>query len=255
MIVPLVQIEILSIYKKNSQRILLPTSFAKCTPDTQKALIGIGEEVKASGGNFYLSDLFRSHDMQLQAYLDYVTKKKKAYSPPPGGSMHEAGRGFDIDLASIKMPLKNFWEIAAKYSVVPIIPQPISNKSEAWHFDCRGSHTVVYDYYLAKKGKNIGHPYTAMAMSAILSGGIKVDAFKDRQKEALVQSGLIRLGFEIGNMDGFIGPKTRQGLFEAGIAPEGTLDEISEGLKLLLEAKFPQEYFPPTLEPTDTDIP
>ena len=257
MIVPLVPIEILSIYKnrQNGQRIFLPSRFARCTPDTQLALIRIGEDVKERGGNFFLSDLFRSHDMQLQAHLDFVTKKKKAFSPPPGGSMHEAGRGFDIDLASIKMPLKDFWEIAAKYDVAPIIPKPISSASEAWHFDCRGSHHVVYEYYRTKKGKNIGHPYTAMAMSAILSAGIQVDAYQNRQKEAAIQSGLIRLGFEIGNMDGFIGPNTRQGLVDAGVPPTDSLDVILEVLKMQLEVKFPKEFFPPALDTGNTVIP
>jgi hypothetical protein len=257
MINPLVPIEILSIYKnkQNGQRILLPKSFATCTPDTQQALIHITEDVKAKGGNFYLSDLFRSHDMQLQAHLDFVSGKKKAFSPPPGGSMHEAGRGFDIDLGSLKMPLKDFWDLAAKYGVSPIIDKPISSASEAWHFDCRGSHHVVYEYYRTKKGRNIGHPYTAMAMSAILADGIQVDAFKDRQKEALIQSGLIRLGMNIGNMDGFLGPKSRQGLADVGVSPDGTLDEIREALKLKLEEKFPLEFFPAALEPGTTEVP
>jgi len=36
-----------------------------------------------------LSDLLRSYDMQLQAHLDYTSGKKSAFSPAPGGSMHE----------------------------------------------------------------------------------------------------------------------------------------------------------------------
>lgn len=256
MIIPLVPIEIISIYKnQNKQRIFLPQRLALCTPDTHLALTSIVEDVKARGGNFYLSDLFRSHDMQLQAHLDFVTGKKKAFSPKPVGSMHEAGRGFDIDLASIKMPLKDFWDIAAKYGALPIIDKPISSASEAWHFDCRGSHQVVYDYYRTGKGKNINHPYKAMAMSAVLVAGIHVDDFQNRQKEALIQSGLIRLGFDIGNMDSFIGPKTRQGLVEAGISPDGTLDEIMAALKMLLEAKFPVEFFPRTIESGSEDVP
>jgi len=228
---------------------------ALCTPDTQLALTSIVEDVKERKGNYYLADLFRSHDMQLQAHLDFVTGKKKAFSPKPVGSMHEAGRGFDIDLASIKMPLKDFWDIAAKYGALPIIDKPISSASEAWHFDCRGSHQVVYDYYRTGKGKNINHPYKAMAMSAVLVAGIHVDDFQNRQKEALIQSGLIRLGFDIGNMDSFIGPKTRQGLVEAGISPDGTLDEIMAALKMLLEAKFPVEFFPRTIESGSEDVP
>lgn len=244
MITPLVPITILSIYKKNGVRVFLPQPFAQCIPDAQNSVLCIADEVKLKGGDFFLSDMFRTHDMQLQAHMDFVTGKKKAFSPPPGGSMHEAGRGIDIDLRSLKMPLADFWVIAEQNGFTPIIDVPDSRLSEAWHFDCRGSHQIVYDYYQSRKGTNIRVPYTAMAMSAILSCGLKVDVFEERQKDALIQSGLIRLGFEIGSMDGRIGPKTRKGLEDAGIDSTLSQAEIIEALRLLLEARFPQEYFP-----------
>lgn len=81
---------------------------AKCTPDTAVALQGIVDDLRAMGHNLRLSDLFRSYEMQRQAHLDSVEKRKKAFSPPPGGSMHEAGRAMDIDLSSMGVPLKQF---------------------------------------------------------------------------------------------------------------------------------------------------
>lgn len=255
MIVSLVPIEIASIYFKNGLRVFLPERFAHCTPDTQAALLQIGHDVEERGGKFYLSDLFRSHDMQQQAHMDFVTGKKSAFSPAPVGSMHEAGRGFDIDLSAIKMPLKDFWEIAAQYGVMPIIKKPDSQASEAWHFDCRGSHDLVFEYYRARKGTNISAPYKAMAMSAVLTAGIPVEDFAGRQREALIQSGLIRLGQTIGSMDGFIGPKTRAGLEAVGVTPTGTLDEIQAGLRLLLEAQFPGEHFPQMIQFSEEKTP
>jgi LAS superfamily LD-carboxypeptidase LdcB len=91
------------------------------------------------GHNLRLSDLFRSYEMQRQAHLDFVEKRKKAFSPPPGGSMHEAGRAMDIDLSSMGVPLKQFWEIANAHGFFPIIDAPIASRSESWHFDCRGA--------------------------------------------------------------------------------------------------------------------
>jgi hypothetical protein len=41
--------------------------------------------------------------MQLQSHLDWKTGKKSAFSPPPGGSLHEAGRALDLDLDSLGM--------------------------------------------------------------------------------------------------------------------------------------------------------
>ena len=247
---PLIPIDILSIYKNRlGDQVPLPVRMAKCTPDTWNAIICIAGDLAARGGKLILSDLFRSYDMQAQAHMDYVSGKKKAYSPPPGGSFHEAGRAFDLDLDALKIPLADFWAIAAGYGVVPIISKPKTSLSEAWHFDCRGSHQVVYDYYSAGKGKNFT-PYTAAASSAILSIGIQVDAFGENQKQAAIQSGIIRLGKEIGDIDGYIGRKTQNGLEELGISydpdePERMLMEVEN----LVQLAFPDEFRTPGTEP------
>jgi hypothetical protein len=238
---PLVEISILSIYKQNNIRIMIPKRMAKCTPDTYYAINAIKNELEKSGGSLYLSDLYRSYDMQLQAYLDWKTKKKTAYSPPPGGSLHEAGRAFDLDLENLKIPLSKFWKLAEKYGVYPIIDKPVSSKSEAWHFDCRGSHCIVYDYYKIGFGNNFQSPYKAMAISAILSTGEKVEMFGENQKAAAIQAGLIRLGFKLGNIDGNIGAKTRAALKKAGITGN-EVDELLNGVEDLLQSKFPKEY-------------
>jgi D-alanyl-D-alanine dipeptidase len=238
---PLNKIDFPSIYKDGTgNTIALPGKMARCTPDTKKAIMAIATDLAAAGGKLVLSDLFRSYDMQLQAHNDYVTKKKKAYSPPPGGSLHEAGRGMDIDLSKIKISLKDFWVIAAKYGFYPIIAEPNSKASEAWHFDCQGSHRIVYDYYKAGKGKNMA-PYAAMAASGILAIGVKVDSFKTRQREAAIQAGLIRLGHDIGSLDGDIGPKTQAALKKAKIT-SGDPASVLESVESLLQKKFPGEF-------------
>jgi hypothetical protein len=237
---PLFPIQIKSIYKNGDQNIMLPSRLAKCTPDAYSAIMSIKDELQKVGGELILSDLFRSYDMQYQAHLDYETGKKKAYSPPPGGSLHESGRSMDIDLSKIKISLKDFWAIAEKYGFYPIIKTPSTKLSEAWHFDCRGSHGFVYDYY--KKGKGSNMPaYTAMAASAIMAIGVQVDKFAGRNDEAFIQSGLIRLGFDIGNIDGYIGTKTKEALSKLGIAISSV--EVTKGLiEEKLHSEFPHEY-------------
>ncbi len=242
---PLVKINILSIYKRQGQRVLLPGPMNQCTADTKKALFDIKADLEKSGGKLYLSDLFRTYDMQKQAYLDYATGKKKAYSPPPGGSLHEAGRAFDLDLATLKISLADFWELAKKHGLSPIIDQPNPRASEAWHFECRGSHLLVYDYYAQGKGTNFKQPYKAMAASSILSIGQSVDMFGDKSEAAYIQSALIRLGKTIGNIDGDIGPNTRQALSELNLA-EAPVEKVIEALDHLLQEKFPQEFFDAT---------
>jgi hypothetical protein len=242
---PIVAIDITSIYKKDGLRVPLPAHLAKPTPDTHDAILAIRAEVRARGRDLVLSDLFRTHDMQFQAALDFETGKKAAFSPRPVGSMHEAGRAFDLSLADLKLKdgeftLKDFWDIAAKFGVVPIIKKPDSALSEAWHFDCPGSHQVVYDYYNSGKAANFV-PYKAMAISGVIALGLPVDEFADRQTEAALQFGLIRLGFELGAVDGFIGKKTRAALEQSGI-PFTTPDETLLAVEDQLQTKFPLEY-------------
>ena len=245
---PLIPISIISIYKNSlGDRLPLPSRMAQCTPDTYKAIINIATDVAKKGGKLVLSDLFRSYDMQSQSHKDYVSKKKKAFSPPPGGSFHEAGRAFDMDLGTIKMDLAAFWKLAAKYGVFPIIKLPKANVSEAWHFDRRGSHHLVYQYYSDKKGTNFA-AYTAAAASGILSIGVHVDAFGDNQEQAALQSCLIRLGKTIGNIDGQIGRKTQLALEELGIP--FNRDKISDMLlqaENLVQRAFPEEYTTPSM--------
>jgi hypothetical protein len=245
---PLVPIDILSIYKnKLGDSVPLPSRMAKCTPDTYFAIHKIAIDLSKKGGKLILSDLFRSYEMQLQSHQDYISKKKKAFSPAPGGSFHEAGRAFDLDLSAIKISLADFWEIAAKYGVVPVITQPKSTLSEAWHFDCRGSHQIVHQYYTEKKGNNF-KPYAASAASAILASGISLDVFGSNQKQAMIQSCLIRLGRNIGNIDGQIGKKTQQGLEEVGISfSVSDLDGMLIQVENLIQQKFPAEFSVPLI--------
>ena len=205
----LASIAVQSIYANSSGKLAnLPSRMARCPPDTKAAILALVDEVRAAGGTLQLSDLFRSVDMQFQAHLDFVTRKKKAFSPAPGGSMHEGGRAFDIDLKALRIPLARFWELARKYGVMPVIASPNPRTSEAWHFDHPGSHQLVREYYAAGKGSNL-KPYTAMAVSAILAIGETVTFVKGKEMQALVQSCLIRLGHSIGNIDGDFGPMTR----------------------------------------------
>ena len=239
---PLVPIDWPSIYAgKTGPNGPLPQRMAQCTPDMKAAIQAVSAALQAKGGKLILSDLFRSYQMQYDAHQDFVTGRKKANSPPPGGSLHEAGRAFDMDLGKIHISLADFWKLAAPIGLVPIIDQPVSGVSESWHFECRGSHQRVYDYYKAGKGGNFDKPYKAMAASAIPSVGVKVDMFGANQDAAYVQSGLIRLGDTIGNMDGAIGANTKNALAARDI-PAAPIAAAVAGIDAALKAKFPGEF-------------
>lgn len=229
---PLVPINVASIYNGP-----LPSRMAKCTPDTAAAIQAVVNDLRGLGHELRLSDLFRSRDMQLEANLDYTAGRKTAFSPPPGGSMHEAGRAMDIDLGSMGVPLSQFWEIAKAHGFSPIIDSPDPGHSEAWHFDCRGSHDAVYQY--VKQGKaGVGvQPYTQMAQSGIVAIGVQVDGLQD-QGVAFLQASLIRLGFDPGRIDGVMGDHTRGATNSAALDASDPAGSVSEKLKL----KFPAEF-------------
>ena len=233
LLTPLVPITVASIYNNAA----LPARMAKCTPDTAVALQAVVDDLRAIGHNLRLSDLFRSYEMQRQAHLDFVEKRKRAFSPPPGGSMHEAGRAMDIDLSSMGVPLKQFWEIAKAHGFFPIIDAPIASRSESWHFDCRGSHDAVYQYVKSGKAGASIAPYTQMAMSGILAIGVQVDTLPDLGVGA-VQSALIRLGHGPGRIDGVMGERTLAAMRDAGLDPDDPVGSAD----LALKAKFTMEF-------------
>jgi peptidoglycan hydrolase-like protein with peptidoglycan-binding domain len=80
-------------------------------------------------------------------------------------------------------------------------------------------------------------PYTQMAQSAILAIGVKVDVLP-AQDVAFLQSGLIRLGFDPGRIDGVMGNRTSAALQAAGANMGDSATWLSEAL----QAKFPGEY-------------
>ena len=240
---PLVNIDIPSIYfDSHNNRKNLPARMAQCTPDMRRAALNLRMDLAGRGVELFLSDMFRSFDMQLQAHIENA--KKGVFSPRPGGSLHESGRAFDLDLKALLagniLKLSDFWEIARERGVVPIISEPKPSTSEAWHFECRGSHSLVRQYYVEGKGGQNMKPYQAMAASSILAIGVKVERFQN-QKAAAIQSALIRLGHELGPLDGGIGQKTRNALAAAGIqqADEQTMLNDLEGQ---LRQQFPQEF-------------
>ncbi|OYU95790.1 MAG: hypothetical protein CFE21_11675 [Bacteroidetes bacterium B1(2017)] len=240
---PLHPISIPSIYKNSAGAPLpLPLRMALCTPDTLLAIEGLAQAIAKQGGKLVLSDLYRSYDMQAKSHQDYIKGRKKAFSPPPGGSLHEAGRAFDLDLSALKIPLPQFWALAATYGIQPIIKTPNPKTSEAWHFDCFGSHALVYTYYKAGKGTNL-KPYAAAAASAILATGVHVDLFGSNQTQAALQASLIRLGKNIGNIDGKLGPLCMKALLELNIAFEPlSMVRMLLSVEALLKEKFPAEY-------------
>lgn len=176
----LVPIKVLSIYPlKSEKKGPLPKNMAYLTPDAARALEAAAREFEQMGCCFRLSDAYRSTAMQAKAHEDWRTGRKKAYSPPAGGSFHEAGRAIDIDLAALihkpSVP-KGFRQIGepevravlARHGWTPISSMGHPNMvdvSESWHFEFRGPFQAVYDKEV-RRGNKAG-AYKAAARAAI----------------------------------------------------------------------------------------
>lgn len=237
-------------YGKDRSIVPLPKRMGLATPDTKTAWDNVSAKVEARGGRVIFTDFYRTHDMQHQAHLDYVNGKKESYSPPAGQGVHEAARAGDVVVQELKMSLKDFWAICAEEGIVPIIKKP-ELVSECWHYEKRGSHQTVYNYYKLGKGNNMG-AYQAMAISAILAIGNNVDEseigdqdfLKGRNTEAFIQSCLIRLGNEIGNLDGVIGERSRKALLVHGIDYSIGPEAASEAIENIVRKAYPNEFTP-----------
>jgi hypothetical protein len=234
---PLVPVAVSSVYGGKP----LPARMALATPDTARSILAVVKDLENIGFVLKISDLYRSAAMQDQAHQDYLQGRRKAYSPPAGASMHEAGRAMDIDLSSIGVPLARFWEIASAHGFKPVIDGPDSTRSEAWHFDCRGSHDLVYRYVAEGKAGVSMAPYTQMAVGAILACAGSSNRVPD-SGVAWLQAALIRLGFDPGRIDGVWGSRTRAALRDAGFPRGEQLPFYVDLIGKLLKQRFISEY-------------
>ncbi len=195
-------------------------------PEVAKALLNLHNAVTAAGGDFRVTELHRDVKVQQSARERYDVwvragkpkpgtpafnskTMKAAFVALPGRSFHNAGRAIDVHLGALKFPgvpadkqLDRLWEIARAAGWSPIIKSADEGASEAWHFDFYGELSGVL--------KRLGYEQTA------LCGAILVGHSGDCQTfEHTTQALLQRAGFDIGKIDGDIGPKTRGALMTA----------------------------------------
>jgi hypothetical protein len=138
-------------------------------PHAAAALMELMQKLETAGGKLYLSDCFRSSLDQAKAHIDYLSfccgnsgqighliskfpelksykpRPKRAFSPPPGGSFHEAGLAIDIDasFARLGVDQNRFAEIAWDCGWRDIVHKNFGNPKlvdvrEEWHWECLG---------------------------------------------------------------------------------------------------------------------
>lgn len=208
-------------------------------PEVERALLNLSNAVLAAGGDFRVTELHRDVGVQKAARAKYdnwvkagkpsasssaynSSTMKAAFVAMPGRSFHNAGRAIDVHLGVLKFPgvaadkqLDRLWEIAKPLGWSPIIKAPDESASESWHFDYYGE--------LAGVLKRLGYEETAKC------GAILVGHSGDCQTFAhTVQALLQRAGFDIGAIDGAIGPRTQNALAVAlGVTPDAAKNIVS----------------------------
>jgi hypothetical protein len=208
-------------------------------PDTAEALLQLHRAVLAAGGDFRVTDCFRSYETQVALRARYdewltagkprpgslgwtATMKADAVSMP-GRSNHNAGRAVDIATSCLSFPvapalqLDRLWELAVPLGWTPIIGAPTENVSECWHFDHFGPW----------KATKLRRGYAEAAMAAALDIGLKVYG---HNAERCIQAQLHRAGYDVGAIDGIIGARTKAGLVACGVGATCTDPEALYGL-------------------------
>jgi len=212
----------------------LPNGADLVPADVRDALVALNEAVSLNSGDFRVTDCRRDVSQQAAARQKYETwlaagkpakgssyyKKssmKADFVSKPGFSWHNAGRAIDVDLGNLlfqdvpaDLQLDKLWVLAKKLGWRPVIKAADERASEAWHFDFMGEWAPVYD--------RLG--YKDAAMCACLDIGV---AAYGRDRERLIQSQLHRAGYDVGEVDGWIGAKTHRGIEAAGLNPKDAL--------------------------------
>jgi hypothetical protein len=171
------------------------------TPDAAEAFKALTVAVASIGGHIYLSDCYRSSLDQARAHADYLAGKrrvgdlaaflnthpgmagyrprpKQAFSPPPGGSFHEAGRAVDVDMDPrwLRIPQDVFWDCAHALGWSDIVGGHYGNPrlvdvTEEWHLNCLGPYQEEFEAIEDMKGgKAATRAIVARAIADIREG-------------------------------------------------------------------------------------
>lgn len=194
-------------------------------PEMAPALLALSNAVAAAGGDFRVTECHRDVNVQKAARAKYdawvkagkpkpgtpgwnAATMKNAFVAAPGRSGHNAGRSIDVHLDVLKFPglpadkqLDKLWELAIPLGWKPIIKSADERASEAWHFDYPGELSGVM--------ARLGYEQWALC-GALLVGHGDLQDFP-----AVTQALLCRAGYNIGSIDGAIGPKSIAALADA----------------------------------------
>lgn len=213
---------------RGSLRPLHTLEGGRLAADAADALLALHRAISAIGGDLRITDCYRSLAVQQSARQRYeawlsagspkpgssgfnAATMKADYVAEPGYSFHNAGRAIDLHVDALKFPavpadrqLDRLWELCVPIGWSPVITTPREGASESWHLDYLGPWGPVR----ARRG------YAEAAMGACLDLGA---TGYGRDTERAIQAQLHRAGYDVGAIDGVIGPRTIAALQAAGV--------------------------------------
>jgi hypothetical protein len=245
---PLVNVDasILSSYGPGGTAITIPRSqlkslvsinVGKMPADAAAALLALHKAVLAAGGDFRVTDCFRSTATQAEARAKYdnwvkagkpapgsagwnSATMKNAFVAPPGRSNHNGGRAIDVHIEALRFPgvaadkqLDKLWELAIPLGWQPVIKEAKEGASESWHFDFLGPWKPVAER-AGYESAAIGGAHDVGNGEAGTGGGWQN-----------VQGQLQRAGYHCGTVDGVVGAKTKNALAASGF--KGDVNSLS----------------------------
>jgi Putative peptidoglycan binding domain len=134
-----VQVLVPGIYPRGEP---MPERMAKLVRKAALSLQDVYKDVVKAGGHLYLSDCFRTAADQHKAHLDYLSGRKKSYSPDTCSSVHEAARAIDIDAFDTGIGHARVRAILNEHGWSNITDS--LTDSECWHYEFRGERWQAY---------------------------------------------------------------------------------------------------------------
>jgi hypothetical protein len=169
----------------------------------------IAQLVEKEGGEFYINSLYRDFATQDKLRKEYEAGLR-APANRPGESFHGAARAADINVSTLNFKgvpkdkwLQKFWDLAIPLGFRPNVKTPDLSLPECWHFDVLGEMNHLPEV--------LG--YAEAAKACTIDAGLwdpNEDSIK--LKKMFIQVQLHRLRFNVGKVDGDIGPKTNAAL-------------------------------------------
>lgn len=210
--------DVLGIYGASKDQ--FPARMSLLNPDAAIAFVYLQ---KKAGQRIRCSDMFRTAEQSLQAM------QEKSGVMPPGYSLHNFGVAIDIDvdamLAALKLPNKPALDTFMREGGWYCHRKDGKRGSEDWHYNFLGVGAAAEPFLAA----------SAKSTNTSAAGDAKIlSLYKDglTLEPAEVQECLAHLKLYSGEIDGQIGPRTKQSLmaFQRAwrLQPSGQVDDRTE---------------------------